>query len=474
MNVLVVDDEEVIRDVLGSLLRREGHRVREASTAAAALSAAEDEPFDVILLDLMLPDRPGMEVLRELKKRDPAAVVVVVTAYSSIESAIAAMREGAFHYIPKPFQNEEVILTVRKGGEQRHLAEENRRLRAELFQRRGLDRIVGKSAPMQRVFELVRMAAPSKSTILIEGESGTGKELVAKAIHHLSPRSGNAFVTVNSGSMPSDLLESNLFGHVRGAFTGAIAHKKGLFEVADGGTLFFDEIGTISLETQAKLLRVIQEREFMRLGGTETQKADVRILAATNVDLKSLVTAGRFREDLYYRLCVIRIGLPPLRERKEDLPLLAEHFLRFYASENGKIVRGIEPDALKALFHHQWPGNVRELENAVERSVVLSSGDSITVDLLPESVFAPDETSAAFPIPAEGLSYREAVENFERRLVVSAMKRAGGVQKKAADLLKTRPTTLHEIIKRLGLSAREPAPAGVADPVDDPTVAAGK
>jgi len=473
MNVLVVDDEEVIRDVLGSLLRREGHRVREASTAAAALTAADEEPFDVVLLDLMLPDRPGMEVLRELKKRDPAAVVVVVTAYSSIESAIAAMREGAFHYIPKPFQNEEVILTVRKGGEQRLLAEENRRLRAELSQRRGLDRIVGKSVPMQRVFELVRMAAPSKSTILIEGESGTGKELVAKAIHQLSPRSGAAFVTVNSGSMPADLLESNLFGHVRGAFTGAIANKKGLFEVADGGTLFFDEIGTISLETQAKLLRVIQEREFMRLGGTENQKADVRILAATNVDLKSLVSSGRFREDLYYRLCVIRIGLPPLRERKEDLPMLAEHFLRFYASENGKGLKGIDPDAMKALFQHQWPGNVRELENAIERSVVLSSGTSITVDLLPESVFAPDETTASFSIPPEGLSYREAVENFERRLVVSAMKRAGGVQKKAADLLKTRPTTLHEIIKRLGLSTREPA-AVPADPVDDSTVAAGK
>ena len=471
MNVLVVDDEEVIRDVLTSLLKREGYRVREASTAAAALSAAEEESFDVILLDLMLPDRPGMEVLREIKRRDPAAVVVVVTAYSSIENAIAAMREGAFHYIPKPFQNDEVVLTVRKGGEQRRLADENRRLRAELFQRRGLDRIVGKSAPMQRVFELVRMAAPSKSTILIEGESGTGKELVAKAIHHLSPRSERAFVTVNSGSMPSDLLESNLFGHVRGAFTGAIATKKGLFEVADGGTLFFDEIGTISLETQAKLLRVIQEREFMRLGATDTQKADVRILAATNVDLKQLVTQGKFREDLYYRLCVIRIPLPSLRERKEDIPLLVDHFLRFYAAENGKDVRSIDPDAMKALFQHGWPGNVRELENAIERSVVLSPGAEITGDLLPESVFAPEEAAAAISIPAEGLSYREAVENFERRLVVTALKRAGGVQKKAAELLKTRPTTLHEIIKRLGLSSRESTPA---EPVDDPPVAAEK
>jgi two-component system response regulator PilR (NtrC family) len=270
--------------------------------------------------------------------------------------------------------------------------------------------------------------------------------------------------------MPADLLESNLFGHVRGAFTGAIATKKGLFEVADGGTLFFDEIGTISLETQAKLLRVIQEREFMRLGATDTQKSDVRILAATNVDLKQLVGQGRFREDLYYRLCVIRIALPPLRDRKEDLPLLAEHFLRFYAAENAKGVRTIEPEALKALFQHQWPGNVRELENAIERSVVLSSADAITTDLLPESVFAADEPSTV-SIPAEGLSYREAVEGFERRLVVSALKRAGGVQKKAAELLKTRPTTLHEIIKRLGLSTRESA---APESVDDSPVPASK
>jgi len=459
MNVLVVDDEEVIRDVLSSLLKREGHKVRTTATAGAALSAFEEETFDVVLLDLMLPDRPGLEVLREFRKRDPAAVVIVITAYSSIENAILAMREGAFHYLPKPFQNEEVVLTVKKGGEQRRLAEENRRLKAELSQRRGLDRIIGKSAPMQKVFELIRMAAPSKSTILIEGESGTGKELVAKAIHHLSPRSSSAFVTVNSGSMPADLLESNLFGHVRGAFTGAIAHKKGLFEVADGGTLFFDEIGTVSMDTQSKLLRVIQEREFMRVGATDTQKSDVRILAATNSDLKRLVAEGRFREDLFYRLCVIRVSLPALHERKEDLPLLIDHFLRLYANENTKPIAGIEPDALKALYNHHWPGNVRELENAIERSVVLCAGSTIGIDLLPESVFAPDDSSVALAIPAEGLSYREAVESYERRLVVSALKRAGGVQKKAAELLKTRPTTLHEIIKRLGLSGREiPAP----------------
>jgi|PersoiStandDraft_1058852.scaffolds.fasta_scaffold06201_2 DNA-binding NtrC family response regulator len=458
MNILVVDDEEVLRDVLSTVLTREGYRVRAVADAAAAIAAAEEETFDVVLLDLMLPDRSGLEVLRELRRRDPEAVIVVITAYSSIEGAIEAMREGAFHYLPKPFQNEEVILTVRQGGERKRLTEENRALREEVARRRGLDRIVGKSAPMQKVFELVRLSAPSRSTILIEGESGTGKELVAKAIHHLSPRATAPFVTINSGSMPPDLLESNLFGHVKGSFTGAIANKKGLFEVADGGTLFFDEIGIVSLETQAKLLRVIQEREFMRVGATEVQKADVRIVAATNVDLKRLVIEGRFREDLYYRLCVIAIALPPLRDRREDIPLLADHFLRLYASENGKTVTGVDSEAMRALFDYGWPGNVRELENAMERAVVLSPGPTIGISLLPESILSPEELPEA-AIPPEGLSYREAVENFEKRLVVAALKRAGGVQKRAAELLKTRPTTLHQIIKRLGIASREPAPA---------------
>jgi two-component system response regulator PilR (NtrC family) len=458
MNVLVVDDEEVIRDVLSSLLLREGHRVREAATAAAALAAAEDEVFDVILLDMMLPDRPGLEVLREIKRRDPAAVVVVVTAYSSIENAIAAMREGAFHYIPKPFQNEEVILTVRKGAEQRRLADENRRLRDELSLRRGLDRIVGKSPPMQRVFELVRMAAPSKSTILIEGESGTGKELVAKAIHHLSPRASNPFVTVNSGSMPADLLESNLFGHVRGAFTGAIATKKGLFEVADGGTLFFDEIGTISLETQAKLLRVIQEREFMRLGATDTQKSDVRILAATNVDLKQLVGQGRFREDLYYRLCVIRIALPPLRDRKEDLPLLAEHFLRFYAAENAKGVRTIEPEALKALFQHQWPGNVRELENAIERGVVLGHGERLRAGDLPPQVHR--RADDHHPLVPAHLT----LEEMEKLAIAQALRLTGGNKSEAAERLGIHRTSLYDKMRRYAITDPTARAPGAAEP----------
>ena len=449
LRILVVDDEEVIRDVLETLLAREGFEVTTTSNAAEALAAFESDPQDVVLLDLMLPDRPGMEVLREIRRRDPDAVVVIVTAYSSIETAIDAMREGAFHYIPKPFQNEEVLLTVEKGAEKRRLTEENRRLKQELSKRYGLGRIVGKSESMRKVFDLVRLAGPSKSTILVEGESGTGKELVARAIHTHSPRSGAPFVTVNSGSMPADLLESNLFGHVRGAFTGAIANKKGLFEVADGGSIFFDEIGTVSLETQAKLLRVIQEKEFMRVGSVETQKADVRIIAATNVDLKKMVAEGRFRDDLYYRLCVITISIPPLRERREDIPLLAEHFTRLYASENNKQITGLHPDVLKALLDYDWPGNVRELENAIERAVVLCPGGMIGMDLLPETVLQPDRTELPVRLPENGATYKDLIEDYERRLVRTALRRTGGVQKRAAELLRMKPTTLHEIIKRL-------------------------
>jgi two-component system response regulator PilR (NtrC family) len=455
LRVLVVDDEEVIRDVLETLLSREGYDVVSAPDAESAISQFDQEPFDVVLLDLMLPDRPGLEVLRDVRRRDPDAVVVIVTAYSSIEGAIEAMREGAFHYIPKPFQNQEVVLTIRKGAEARRLTEENRRLRQQLSKEFGLGRIVGKSEGMRKVFELVRLAGPSRSTILVQGESGTGKELVARAIHTHSPRANAPFVTVNSGSMPHDLLESNLFGHVRGAFTGAVANKKGLFEVAEGGSIFFDEIGTVSLETQAKLLRVIQEKEFMRVGSVDTQKADVRIIAATNSDLKKMVTEGKFRDDLYYRLCVITIGIPPLRERREDIPLLAEHFVRFYASENDKPIAGIHPDALRVLLDYDWPGNVRELENAIERAVVLcASGSTVGVELLPESVLSPDRAEVAVRLPENGATYKDLVEEYERRLVRTALRRTRGVQKRAAELLRLKPTTLHEIIKRLEI--REP------------------
>ncbi|HEX9800397.1 MAG TPA: sigma-54 dependent transcriptional regulator [Thermoanaerobaculia bacterium] len=455
MKVLVVDDEEVLQDVLGQLLRKEGYTTLSARTGEEALLLLDKHSVDLVLLDLMLPGMSGMEVLHQIRQRDPDQVIVIITAYSSIEGAIDAMREGAYHYIPKPFKNEEVLLTVRKGIDQRRLTSENRHLRQQLEKRYGLDNIIGKGPSMQQVFELIRLAAPSKSNILILGESGTGKELVAKAIHHHSRRASGPFVTVNSGSMPADLLESTLFGHVKGAFTGAIAAKKGLFEVADGGSIFFDEIGNIPPETQAKLLRVMQEKEFMRLGGVDVVQVDVRIIAATNADLEQLVAHGAFREDLYYRLNVITIHLPPLRQRSEDIPLLAQHFLKLYARENGKSVAEVSPAAMERLLDYRWPGNVRELENAVERAVVLSTRDEIDVDLLPPALRIPSATadpSTPVVLPDPDVSFWDAVNAFERQLIVRALRSANGVQKHAAELLQVKPTTLHEMMKRLAIT----------------------
>ncbi|MGE0641712.1 MAG: sigma-54-dependent transcriptional regulator [Thermoanaerobaculia bacterium] len=456
MNILVVDDEEVLQDVLGTLLRKEGWRPIAARTGEEAILALDRDPIDLVLLDLMLPGMSGMDVLKQIRTRDPEQAVIVITAYSSIESAIQAMREGAFHYIPKPFKNEEVLLQIKRGLEQRRLKRENEHLKDELAKRYGLDNIIGKSAAMQQVFELIRLAAPSKSNILILGESGTGKELVAKAIHHHSRRTEGPFVTVNSGSMPHDLLESTLFGHVKGAFTGAIATKKGLFEIANNGSIFLDEIGNIPIETQAKLLRVIQEKEFMRLGGVDIIRVDVRLIAATNADIDELVASGAFREDLYYRLNVITLQLPPLRERAEDIPLLARHFLEVYARENGKEVHEIHPAALELLLDYRWPGNVRELENAIERAVVLSSQEVIDVELLPPAVRSGGNGAGHLPGPPVAdpdASFWDAVSNYERQLVTAALQSAGGVQKRAAEILQIKPTTLHEMMKRLGITA---------------------
>ncbi|HEV8239359.1 MAG TPA: sigma-54 dependent transcriptional regulator [Thermoanaerobaculia bacterium] len=452
MNVLVVDDEEVLQDVLTTLVRREGHRPLTARTGEDALTVLEREDVDLVLLDLMLPGISGMEVLQKIRETDPDQVVVMITAYSSIEGAIEAMRLGAFHYIPKPFKNEEVLHTLRKGLEQRRLTSENRVLRAQLRERFGFHQLIGRSKPMQQVFELIELAAPSKSNMLILGESGTGKELVAKAIHHHSRRAQGPFITVNSGSMPPDLLESNLFGHVKGAFTGAIASKKGLFELADNGSIFFDEIGNVPIDTQSKLLRVMQEKEFMRLGGVETLKADVRIIAATNADLEHEVRGGKFREDLFYRLNVITIALPPLRDRTEDIPLLTHHFLKRYAQENEKPLREIAPGAMQRLMDYHWPGNVRELENVVERAVVLSTGTTLGEELLPPQVRRPSDRMTSVELPTNGISYRDAVRSYERRLILRALEASGGVQKHAAELLKVKPTTLHEMMKRLNIS----------------------
>ena len=451
MRVLIVDDEPVLQDVLSTLLRREGFDVAQAQTAAEALRLADEVEVDLVLLDLMLPDRPGMEILRELKTRDPEVVVIVITAYSSVETAITAMRDGAFHYIPKPFKNQEVILTVRKGLEQRRLRTENRVLRQRLA---GLENFVWRSPAMERVIELVRRAAPSRSNVLLTGESGTGKELLARATHHLSARADGPFVVVNTGSVPSELLESTLFGHVRGAFTGAVANRRGLFEVAEGGTIFLDEIGTIALATQAKLLRVIQEREFIPVGGEHNVKVDVRIIAATNADLPRMVTEGTFREDLYYRLNVITIQLPPLRQRREDVAALANHFLRRFADENEKPFRTLTPRALDLLVAYAWPGNVRQLENVIERAVVLSQEDVIDIDLFPVELLFPQSGLAA-QLPEDGLDLREAINGYTRALIEASLSRCGGIQRRAAQMLRVSPSTLNEMIRRLGMSASE-------------------
>jgi len=459
MRILIVDDEEVLRDVLEVVLRREGFEVVMASSGEEALSILDaDEYIDLVILDIMLPGISGIDTLRALRISNPSLPVIVITAFSSIDGAIEAMKFGAFHYIPKPFKNEEVVLTVNKALEQRRLSNENERLKAELSEKYAYANIIGKSETMRKVYELIRLAAPSRSNILVIGESGTGKELVAKAIHHASPRARMAFVTVNSGSLPPELLESSLFGHVKGAFTGAIATKRGLFEVADGGSIFLDEIGNINMETQAKLLRVIQEKEFMRLGSVDTIRVDVRIIAATNADLQKLMAENRFREDLYYRLNVITIPLPPLRRRREDIPLLVAHFLEKYAEENKRKVKELTPDAMRILMDHPWPGNVRELENTIERAVVLCTSDRIGPELLPDYLRYPVQTDQpAMIVPAEGISLKDAVSRYERAMILQSLEMANGVQKKAAELLQLKPSTLNEMMKRLGIHSRSNA-----------------
>jgi two-component system response regulator PilR (NtrC family) len=455
-SILVVDDEEIMREILDTLLTREGYEVRLAKSGEEALDLARSLPFDAALVDIMMPGIDGIATLDELKRIDDDFAVIIITAYGSIESAIAAMKAGAFDYITKPFKNEEVLVVLRNALERRRLVDENRSLRQNIQERyHKFANIIGRSPRMRQVFDLIIQAAPSRSTILVQGESGTGKELVARAIHANSSRADRPFVAVNSGNLPPELLESTLFGHVKGAFTGAVAPKKGLFDLADHGTIFFDEIGNVALETQAKLLRVIQEREFMRLGGIDTIKVDVRIIAATNVDLRRLMEEGKFREDLFYRLHVISIQLPPLRDRKDDMPLLVQHFLAKYAQENKKPELEVAPEALELLSGYDWPGNVRELENVIERAVVLASGARIGPELIPESVRrTPQMPNPQFVMPPDGISFKDVITDFEKRLIESTLEAAGGVQKRAAELLHIKPTTLNEMIKRHDIRPR--------------------
>jgi len=469
-SILVVDDEVEIREGLEALLKSENFDVTLAATGAEGLQKLEERPFDLLLLDVSLPDRNGIDMLHEIHRRDPSLSIIMITAYGSIDMARAAFKSGARDYVTKPWSNDELIAQISGAIEGRRLREENVQLKRALKQRYNFPNIIGKSEKMLAVFDLVTQVGPSRSTVLIVGESGTGKELIAKAIHAASPRADKAFIPVNTGSIPTDLLESQLFGHVKGAFTSAVASKKGLFEVADQGTIFFDEISTVSPETQAKLLRVIQEREFMRLGGTDTIKVDVRILAASNEDLRKLVREGRFRDDLYHRLNVISLHLPPLRERKEDIPLLVERFLDQFCKENTKPLRTFTHAALKLLMDYDWSGNVRELENAVERAVVLSTQQSLDSDLLPENIRTREIVRgvrlqlAEFlpPMPGEiggrnatpPPSLFEILEEVERRIIVDMLERTHWNQTEAAERFQIPLSTLNQKIKRLGIETR--------------------
>jgi DNA-binding NtrC family response regulator len=460
-----VDDETDIRESLETLLELEGYLVELAVDGGDCLRKLEKSSYDLVLLDLMMPDRSGMDVLRELRQRDNETPVIMMTAYGSIEVAVNALKAGANDYFSKPWDNDKLLIEISNMIAKARLERENKHLKRALKQRYSFPNIVGKSERMLRVLDLVSQVAPSRATILLTGETGTGKEVIAKAIHANSARADHAFVAVNSGSLPQDLLESTLFGHVKGAFTSAYASQKGYFEIANGGTIFFDEIGNIGPETQSKLLRVIQEREFMPLGSSEIVKVDVRIIAATNADLRKLVEENRFREDLYYRLNVINIALPPLRDRKSDIPLLVDYFFQKYCEENkrfldesGRSVLRFAPEAMQVLMEHSWPGNVRELENAVERAVVLAADALVPVDVLPDHILHAgglkirrDESGR---LPADA-SLFEIVADYERRKIVESLESANWSQTEAAEALRIPLSTLNQKIKRLDIQIRK-------------------
>lgn len=450
----IIDDEPIIHEVLGDLLTAEGYEVEMSSSGEEALTKHSSQAFDLVLLDLLMPGMDGIEVLKKLRKIDPYAVITIITAYASVESAISAMKTGAFDYVQKPFKHDELLLTVRRAIEHRRLQEENLRLKDELKKKFSFENIIGKSKIMSNVFEIIKASAPTRSTILLLGESGTGKELVARAVHQNSNRVNYPFIVVNSGSLPPDLLESHLFGHVKGAFTGAVSQKKGLFEAAEKGTIFFDEISSLNPETQAKLLRVMQDREFMRLGGTKTIKVDVRVIAATNSDLEDLIEQRMFREDLFYRLNVIKIELPPLRERKEDIPLLMKHFLDIYSKENNKEIIGVTEDVTEILEEYDWPGNVRELENLIERAIVLTKSKLITRNTLPPFLLESRKGEKKLHSASNNeLNLKEQIQSYQKKAILEALRETKGVQKRAASRLGIKPTTLNEMIKRLKINA---------------------
>jgi len=441
--VLVVDDDAGLRESF-RLILEDDYEVADAPDGPRALEVVRATQVDLVLLDIRLPDMDGIEVLERIKAIDEGVEVILVTAVKTVRTAVAAMKLGAFDYLTKPFEEDELLALARRALERRSLEREVVFLRSELARGRGAEEIVGRHPAMQRLGRLIAQVARAASTVLISGESGTGKELIARAIHHQGPRRDKPFVAVNPAAIAETLTESELFGHEKGAFTGAWQKKLGRFEMAQGGTLFLDEIATLKPELQAKLLRVLQEREIERVGGTRAIKVDVRIVAATNVDLRRLVAGGAFREDLFYRLNVVPVAVPPLRERIEDVPLLVDHFLRRFSGEFGKRIDGLSPEALAALTAYHWPGNVRELMNIVERSVVLGEGSTIGLNDLPVDLALPRGRSAA----AEASPLNEATEQFQRQMVLRALERARGNVSEAARLLGVHRNSLKGKLRR--------------------------
>ena len=449
IGILIVDDDEITCNLLEEVLSKEGYVVDKATNGREAIDKGENKPYEVVLTDIRMIDVDGMEVLRAYRHKSPETIIIMMTAFGSIETAIQAIKEGAYDYVSKPFKLDEIKLTIRRALEQKRLLRENLFYRQELITKYKLENIAGRSPQMLQVYKTIARVAESRSTVLIVGESGTGKELVARAIHFNSPRSSKPFVAVDCGSLAETLLESELFGHVRGAFTGAVTNKKGLFEEADSGTCFLDEVGDISLTMQAKLLRVIQEHEIKRVGGTETTKIDARIVAATNKNLEELVTEKKFREDLFYRLNVVSIHLPALRDRTDDIPLLADHFLRKYAAENERPISRISSEALDLFLRYQWPGNVRELENIIERAVTLSQHSIILPEDLPWRIrVEPAEIRTA------SLPTQISLIDLEKLYIKKVLEETGGNKKKAADILGIDRRTLYRMAARYGISLK--------------------
>jgi two-component system response regulator AtoC len=454
--ILIIDDEENFRHMLSVILKKEGYDVETASNGEEGLQKIALSPFDQILCDIRMPQMDGLEFLREAQKIGVDATIIMMSAYGTVDIAIEAMKLGAYDYISKPFKPDEIILTLRKAEEREQLRKENRLLRKEVEKEYSFENIVSKNEKMQKIFEVIRRVAPYKSTVLISGESGTGKELVARALHYNnSDRSKNLFVPVNCGAIPENLLESELFGHAKGAFTDAIRTKRGLFEEADGGTLFLDEIGELPAQLQVKLLRALQEGEIRRIGESKPIQIDVRIVAATVKDLIKEVNEGRFRDDLYYRLNVLPIHIPPLRERKEDIPLLIAHFIKKYSQSMNKNVIGADPKALESLMNYKWYGNVRELENTIERAIVLADRNNIELENLPPEIQEFREEVKLAPVAEEEYSIKKGSKFLETNLIKKALKKTKGNHTHAAKLLEISHRALLYKIKEYGIIENE-------------------